>query len=127
STPVARRLAAALSSESLAAEPHVVLLDEPTAHLDLEHALTVLELCRALAESGCAVVVATHDLSAILRTATHVIVLSAGRIVANGSPDEVLTAQICRDVFAVEAEIVSTSSGQPAFVFTKHPGPRRAL
>ena len=57
----------------------------------------------------------------------RVIVLNEGRVVAKGSLDDVLTPGICRQVFAVEAEVVSTSSGQPAFVFSKQAEVPRSL
>jgi len=103
----------------LAAQPAVLLLDEPTAHLDLEHSLAVLTLCRTLAETGTAVAIATHDLGTAARFATHAILLRAGRIVAAGVPGAVLTPERCREVFAVETEILTTADGRPAFVFSK--------
>jgi len=102
----------------LAAEPAVLLLDEPTAHLDLEHALAVLALCRSLAASGKAIALATHDLGTVARFATRGALLRDGRIVADGSPAEVLTPANCRDVFAVHAEVLATADGRPAFVFS---------
>jgi len=106
----------------LAAEPAVLLLDEPTAHLDLEHALGVFGVCRALAEAGKTIVFATHDLGTAARFATDAVVLRAGRVVASGAPADVLTPQRCRDVFAVETEIVATADGRPAFVFSAAAG-----
>jgi iron complex transport system ATP-binding protein len=103
----------------LAADPEVMLLDEPTAHLDLEHALSILGLCRALADEGRAIAIATHDIGAISRVATHMVVLSDGRVVADGHPGDVLTPVICRDVFAVDAEVVFTADGRQAFVFSQ--------
>lgn len=102
----------------LASEPAVLLLDEPTAHLDLEHALGVLTLCRSLAAAGKAIALATHDLGTVARFATHAALLRAGRMVASGSPGEVLTPASCRDVFAVDTEILTTADGRPAFVFS---------
>lgn len=102
----------------LAAEPAVLLLDEPTAHLDLEHALAVLTLCRALAATGTAIALATHDPGTAARFATHAALLRGGRVVAGGSPREVLTPTICRQVFAVDTDIVTTADGRPAFVFS---------
>jgi iron complex transport system ATP-binding protein len=103
----------------LAGEPEFLLLDEPTAHLDLQYVMGLLELARSLADSGRGVAIATHDLGAIWRVATHVVVLSGGRVVATGTPDDVLTPQVCREVFAVDAEWVNTSSGEPTMVFSK--------
>jgi iron complex transport system ATP-binding protein len=102
----------------LATEPAVLLLDEPTAHLDLEHALALLTLCRALAATGTAVALAMHDLATVVRFATHAALLCGGRIVAAGSPTEVLTPASCRQVFAVNTEIITTADGRPAFVFS---------
>lgn len=101
----------------LAAEPDILLLDEPTAHLDLEHALSVLTLCRALAASGTTVVLATHDLGTVARFATHTILLHAGRNIATGSPATVLTPARLREAFAVETQIITTVDGRSAFVF----------
>ncbi|NOT24738.1 MAG: ABC transporter ATP-binding protein [Acidobacteria bacterium] len=102
----------------LASEPTVLLLDEPTAHLDLEHALTVFALCRSLAAAGKAVVMATHDLAGASRVVTNAVLLREGRIVVVGPPLEVLTPARCREVFAVETEVLVTTDGRPAFVFS---------
>lgn len=102
----------------LAAEPDILLLDEPTAHLDLEHALSALALCRALADAGKTVIVATHDLAAVARYATDIVLMRSGHIVAHGSPASVLTPAACREVFAVDAEVVTTTDGRSAFVFS---------
>jgi len=101
----------------LAAEPEVVLLDEPTAHLDLEHALAIFDLCRDLALEGRAIGIATHDIATVSRFAAHVVVLCRGRVVADGLPDAVLTPDICRRVFAVDREVVTTADGSSVFLF----------
>jgi iron complex transport system ATP-binding protein len=101
----------------LAAEPRVLLLDEPTAHLDLEHALSLLGLCRTLAHTGTAVAFATHDVGAAARFATHIVLLSDGRVVAAGPPAVVLTPARLREVFSVDARVVTTSDGRPVFVY----------
>lgn len=101
-----------------AAQPSVLLLDEPAAHLDIEHALGVLAVCRRLASNGAAVALAMHDLGTALRVADHVLLMSRGRIVASGAPADVLTPDRCRDVFAVAAETLITADGRPALVFS---------
>jgi iron complex transport system ATP-binding protein len=101
----------------LAAEPAVLLLDEPTAHLDLEHALSVFTLCRNLASAGTAVAFATHDLGTAARFATDVILLREGRTVRSGAPLEVLTPARCREVFGVDTHVVAAGDGRLAFVF----------
>lgn len=103
----------------LATEPDVILLDEPTAHLDLEHAIDVLMLCRRLGEGGRSVVLATHDLSAVLRFATGAVLLHRGEVAGSGAPMSVLTPEACRAVFAVQAEVVQTASGRSSLVFDR--------
>jgi iron complex transport system ATP-binding protein len=92
-----------LVARGLATRARVLLLDEPTASLDLVHQLEVLELCRALAAEGRAVVVALHDLNAALRWAGRVAVIDAGSKVAEGAPAAVLTPELLRRVFDVSA------------------------
>lgn len=70
----------------------LLLLDEPTASLDLPHAWSVLETARRAARSGSAVVVVLHDLNLAARFADRCVVLSSGRVVASGSPAAVLRA-----------------------------------
>jgi iron complex transport system ATP-binding protein len=101
-----------------ATEPAVLLLDEPTAHLDVEHALTILTLCRTLASTGTAIAVAMHDLGTVVRCASHAALLHEGRIVASGLPADVLTPGRCRQVFAVDTEVLTTADGRPALVFS---------
>lgn len=105
----------------LASDPEIFLLDEPTAHLDLQHALDIFALGRSLAEEGHAVVVATHDISAIARVATRGVVLNHGRVVAAGPLPEVLTTDVCRDVFGVERQEVRHSDDRPILLFSRVP------
>lgn len=90
-------------ARGLAAEAQYLLLDEPTANLDIDHALALLDLCGELAASGRAVVLALHDLNAVLRAADAVYVLSGGRLCAAGEPREALTADLLERVFRVKA------------------------
>jgi iron complex transport system ATP-binding protein len=101
----------------LATQPAVLLLDEPTAHLDVEHGLAILMLCRSMASTGTAIAVAMHDLGTAVRFASRAALLHDGRIVASGPPSDVLTPGLCRQVFAVDTEILTTADGRPAFVF----------
>jgi ABC-type cobalamin/Fe3+-siderophores transport system ATPase subunit len=98
-------------------EPDVLLLDEPTAHLDLEHTLSVLKLCRALAIRGTTVVLATHDVGNVARFAAAVVLLHGGRVVASGLPASVLTPARLRTVFFVDTQIVTTPDGHSALIF----------
>ena len=89
-----------------AQEAPLLLLDEPTAHLDIGHQLEVLERVRAIAREGrTAVVVALHDLNLAARFADRVVVLHRGRVIANGLPAEVLSASLLRDVWGIASEL----------------------
>jgi ABC-type cobalamin/Fe3+-siderophores transport system ATPase subunit len=91
---------------ALAQQPQVLLLDEPTTFLDLNHQLEVLDLIRYLnKEHDLTVVMVLHDLNQAARYARRVVVLSEGEIYADGAPREVLTPETLRNVFGVKAEV----------------------
>ena len=95
-----------LIARALAQQPRVLLLDEPTANLDLYHQHAILRLVRRLAaEQGLAVVAAVHDINLAARYCDQLAVLMSGRMVATGPPAMTLTHALLADVFAVEAEI----------------------
>jgi iron complex transport system ATP-binding protein len=93
---------------TLAQETDVLLLDEPTTFLDLEHQMEVLELLERLnREEGRTIVMVVHDLNHAARYAHHLIAMSAGEVIAAGPAAEVITPDLIRRVFRVEAEIVA--------------------
>ena len=93
---------------ALAQDPEILLLDEPTTFLDVTHQIEVLDLLlERNREHGTTVVMVLHDLNLAARYADHLVVMRAGRIVANGTPTETLTAEIVRHAFDLEARIVS--------------------
>jgi iron complex transport system ATP-binding protein len=97
-------------ARSLAQQAGVLLLDEPTAHLDLAHRALVLGCLRELAREGRAVLLVSHDLSAA-GYANRVAFLAGGRIAASGAPAEVIRSDVLRMAFGVEAEVVATPAG----------------
>jgi iron complex transport system ATP-binding protein len=109
-----------LIARSLATRARVLLLDEPTANLDVDHALDVLELCRSLANEGQAVAIATHDLNAVCRFADHVGLIEAGRLIAIGGPEDVLTQENLQRAFHVRGERVTGADGTPFLVFHRN-------
>jgi iron complex transport system ATP-binding protein len=98
-------------ARALAQEPRALVLDEPTAALDVKHEMTVFELARELCRQGVTVVVVTHHLNLAARYADRLVLLHEGRVAARGAPDEVLTAEIAERVY------------QWPIVIGRHPGP----
>ncbi|MGH9338302.1 MAG: ABC transporter ATP-binding protein [Acidobacteriota bacterium] len=109
-----------LIARSLATQSQILLLDEPTANLDIDHALEILELCQRLAAEGKAIMVASHDLNAVTRYASQVALLDCGCLAAFGPPTQVVTEATLRQVFRVDAERVGAANGTPVFVFHRH-------
>jgi iron complex transport system ATP-binding protein len=87
----------------LAVEAPIVLADEPTASLDPRYQIDVMINLRGAADRGVLVVVVTHDLGLAARFADTVLVLSDGRLVAQGKPEQALSEQIMADVFRISA------------------------
>ena len=87
----------------LAVEAPVILADEPTASLDPRYQLDVMKSLRAAADQGVLVIVVTHDLGLAARFADHLLVLSEGRLVAQGAPAAALSEQVMADVFRISA------------------------
>jgi iron complex transport system ATP-binding protein len=92
---------------TLAQETQIILLDEPTTFLDLSHQIEVLHLLEQLNRAeGRTIVMVVHDLNHATRHAQHIMALRAGQVVAAGPPTEVVTPELLRNVFGVEADII---------------------
>jgi iron complex transport system ATP-binding protein len=92
---------------ALAQGTDLLLLDEPTTHLDLAHAVDVLDLVDRLhADRGRTVVMVLHDLSLAARYADHLVAMRDGRIVAQGEPRDVITPDLLADVFGLSAAVL---------------------
>ncbi|UGQ14966.1 ABC transporter ATP-binding protein [Yinghuangia sp. ASG 101] len=89
----------------LAQETPVILLDEPTTYLDIAHQYEVLELCAELNAEGRTIAAVLHDLNQAARFATNLVVMKSGRVVAEGPPDDVMTADLVLDVFGLPCDI----------------------
>ncbi|MEV4539403.1 ABC transporter ATP-binding protein [Asanoa sp. NPDC049518] len=103
---------------ALAQDTDLLLLDEPTTYLDINHQVELLRLLRQLnAESGKTIVVVLHDLNLACRFVDHLIAMSGGRIVAEGVPTEVVTADLVEDVFGLSCLVVPDPvAGTPMIV-----------
>jgi len=101
---------------ALAQEPKLLLLDEPTTHLDISHQVEMLELVKSLnREQGVTIIAAMHDLNLASLFFDRLILLKEGIIVADGSPQEVLTESSIQDVFSASVRV-----SQHPVTFTPH-------
>lgn len=105
----------AMIARALAQEPALLILDEPTNHLDIRHQLELLTMLRGL---GPTVIVSLHDLNLAAAFADRILLLHEGRVLGDGTPEEVLTAESLQAAFQVESFIDRTpTSGTPRFSF----------
>jgi iron complex transport system ATP-binding protein len=92
---------------ALAQQTDILFLDEPTTFLDMAHQLEVLQLLQKLnEEEGRTIIMVVHDLNHASRYAHHIVAIKSGTVVSEGSPHEVMTSDVLRQVFAIEADIV---------------------
>ncbi|WP_435601376.1 ABC transporter ATP-binding protein [Streptomyces sp. C10-9-1] len=113
-----------LIARALAQEPALLVMDEPTNHLDVRHQLQVLGLVRRLPAT---VLVALHDLNLAAYYCDRIHVLQAGRIVASGTPAEVLTPRLLEEVYGVVGEVrVHPRTGAPQVTFLPDEADREA-
>ncbi|TQM33419.1 ABC transporter ATP-binding protein [Nocardia bhagyanarayanae] len=105
-------------SMALAQGTDILLLDEPTTYLDLAHSLEVLDLVDRLHDDlGRTVVMVLHDLNLAIRYSDQLVVMHAGRIVAQGAPGDIVTAALLKEVFGLDASVLEDPvSGRPMIV-----------
>ena len=93
---------------ALAQETDLMLLDEPTTHLDIAHQIEVLDLLRDLNRiEGRTVVMVLHDINQGCRYADHVVVMNNGKIANQGAPEEVVNSQMMEEVFGLAAVVIA--------------------
>ena len=92
---------------ALAQEAEILLLDEPTTYLDINHQFQTLELIRRLnREMGRTILMVLHDLNQAARYSDFLFVIKKGVLVAQGTADEIITREMLRDVFSIEARVI---------------------
>lgn len=97
--------------------PRVLLLDEPTTALDLAHQQLIMESIKALAATGCGVVMVAHDFNLVAALADQILAVSRGALVCRGAPEAVLTRAFFKDVFEVRVNISThPESGHPLVI-----------
>jgi len=104
-------------ASALAQKPAALLLDEPTAFLDLKHQISIYAILRAQCRRGLLTIAATHDLNLAAAFSDRVIMLNRGEMVADAPPEKVITSETLREVFGVEACIATGPGGRPWVVY----------
>lgn len=105
-----------LLARALATEPLAVLLDEPSAALDVRHQLEFGDVVRDLLRHGTAVVLVVHDWNLGLRLADQLVLLKNGCVVARGTPGALADAALFRSVFGVRVQVVASDGAPPHIV-----------
>jgi iron complex transport system ATP-binding protein len=107
-------------AQALAQDAGILVLDEPTTHLDLRHVVAILDAVRDLARRGAAVLAVFHDLNLAASWCDRLLALHQGRVAAAGRPDDVLTPSFLRSVYEVEADVsFDQATGRPTVMLTR--------
>ncbi len=101
-----------LIAKAYVQNPLVMLVDEPTSHLDMKYKLEVMEYLQNMARKDMTVVVAEHDISLMARFCEICIIMKKGSIVAIGDPKEIITEELIREVYEVESCVGNDREGE---------------
>jgi len=107
-------LTRAMLARALVGDPQFLFVDEPIAGLDPRHALDTIKRLRRLADKDKLVVASLHDLTLATRYSTRIVAMHDGRVVADGTPGDILTPKLLHEIFDVDARI--SGQGRQAFV-----------
>jgi len=112
-------------AKALAQEPEIILLDEPTSHLDINHQMEILELLKRLnKENGVTVVTVFHDLNLAAQYCRRLILMQGGRVFDLGRPEEILTAANIKKVYGANVLIrKNPATGRPTVMLLAHDAP----
>ncbi|MBV7294637.1 ABC transporter ATP-binding protein [Corynebacterium sp. TAE3-ERU12] len=114
-------------SMALAQDAELLLLDEPTTYLDIAHAIDILNLVSGLPqETGSTVLMVLHDLNLAIRYSDHLVVMGQGRVAATGNPDDIITAELLRDVFRLDAIVIEDPETGDPMIVPKAPKAQRS-
>ena len=102
----------ALIAKAYVQEPKLMLVDEPTSHLDMKYKLQVMEYLQKMARSDMTVMVAEHDISLMARYCDVCVIMKRGEVVAVGDPKEIITEKLIREVYEVEARVGLDADGE---------------
>jgi len=103
-------------ARGLVQETGIIILDEPTSNLDIKHQISVSRLLKILSErKGLLIIMISHDINIASRYSDRIILLNEGRLFADGTPKEVLTAENIRSIYGLDAEVVE-KDGHPYII-----------
>ncbi len=109
----------ALIAKAYVQQPKVMLVDEPTSHLDMKYKLDVMEYLKDMSRGDMTVLVAEHDISLMARYCDLCVIMKKGNIVGFGDPKKIVTADLIRDVYEVDAKVGTDDDGE-IYVLPKH-------
>lgn len=97
-----------LIAKAYVQQPRIMLVDEPTAHLDIRYTLEVMQYFKDLIkrEKDMAIVIAAHDLNAVAKYCDRIVMMKKGHIIACGTPEEVMTPENIETVYGVKADVI---------------------
>jgi len=107
-----------LIAKAYVQEPRLMLVDEPTSHLDMKYKLEVMEYLTAMVKKDMSILVAEHDISLMARYCKKCIIMKKGEIYAVGDPKEVITEELLQEVYEVSASVGFDKDGE-LFVLPK--------
>jgi len=100
-----------LIARALAQEPRIMILDEPTSHLDMGNQVRILRVIRSLAEKGLGIVMASHFPDHAFFAATEAAILDDGLMIRKGPPDEVITEENLGKAYGIEVKVLQVGEG----------------
>ena len=112
-------------AQALAQQTDILILDEPTAHLDIRHQVGLMELAVRLSRRGLTVIAALHDLDMTAMYCSRIAILSQGRLAGWGAPQEVLTPEAIKDAFGVDAAVRRDERGYTRVALDRSDPPSR--
>ena len=112
--------ARALLAKGVVQKPKLMMVDEPSAHLDIKYKIQVMEMLKGLSRSGLTVMMASHDMNLVTRYSDKVMLLSEGKIVEYGTPAEVVTEESIKRVFQIDIKVIK--DGEIPYIIPNPPG-----
>jgi iron complex transport system ATP-binding protein len=108
-----------LIARALAQQPKILLLDEPTSHLDFKNKIIVMRTIKDLVERGISAIVSEHDPNIAIAFSNKTILMKGGRIIAYGKTDEVINEETMRSLYDMDVEVISLANSQLKIVVPK--------